>query len=538
MYLTFMVFSLSGITQITVSPEILANRDIKLVVLNERHTDFKPAEHGFKFANTFYNKVTHEIVTGGRCFGMVYTALDYYNAGKPIPQQDYRPGDYTSLSKYIYDRQFQGMAETADKFFEILNNPFGWRTSEFFNWGLQGFNGGRLEELRSFIDAGKPVPLGLYRYGSSDLMDGTHHAVLAIGYKMGRYKGDLKEHKKDLRIMVYDPNKPDAIRVIKPLPDRNYYVFEDEDWMETDESTDNDDARKKWHTYIVDKRYSSKTPPNVPQPPTYPNDNKVHELQLLIWTGGDDLRGGNNDNVDVKIEFTAGAAQLVRNANVRERWPGGSLNFLNIKLDRPVFKHNIKSVSLLTHFRGGISGDNWNVTDIVVKYRVNNRLEDAIIRTCKTTTCKDGNIVRFTGNVHEYKMYSTFKNPEQLVSSMGILIKSNYDVLVKGNKLRARVQYSSGEQWFDLTDGRQWERKTFIAASIPIPNKKKGDIKSITIYHQHGAGILKLARWRMSELRVNYTVNSGGSSQNMLRKRNAVLHDFRVQTPSVTYDIP
>jgi hypothetical protein len=97
-------------------------------------TSFKPGEHGFKFKNNF--KVSTQIaglncVFSGQCGDMVYTALDYFNTGQPIPKQDFRPAAGSPLANYIYDRQQTSLWENVDKWAELIDNPFGWRTDEF-----------------------------------------------------------------------------------------------------------------------------------------------------------------------------------------------------------------------------------------------------------------------------------------------------------------------------------------------------------------------------------------------------------------------
>jgi len=125
-------------------------------------TSFDPAVHGFDLANEFqnYNRLPAgmDFRSGGLCGGMAYAALDYFNARIPIPSQDYRPAEGHFLQQFIYGRQSDSLLSNIDKWTELLSDV-GWlRTGEFFNWGLQGTGGGRIEELRSFLDRGVPVP--------------------------------------------------------------------------------------------------------------------------------------------------------------------------------------------------------------------------------------------------------------------------------------------------------------------------------------------------------------------------------------------
>ncbi len=208
-------------------------------------TRFDPRVHGFRFRNDFVTNFAG-IDFYGLCGGMAYSALDYFNRNRPVPTQVSPPANGTPLRQYIYDRQQNSTLDNLDKWAELSFNPFGSRTGEFFNWGLQGFNGGRLQELRAEIDNGRPVPLGLYKGGNGGFT--THHQVLAIGYDLGRYTGDLGQNKEDLKIYVYDSNFPSRTMTLVPnLGNATYYYTEE--------------PRCSWLTYFVDKKYRLATPP-------------------------------------------------------------------------------------------------------------------------------------------------------------------------------------------------------------------------------------------------------------------------------------
>src|SRR5262245_30775460 len=187
-----------------------------------RRTKFDPAKHGFRFVNSFQNDFIPalNIRTSGLCNGMSYAALDYYFANRPVPNQTYRPANRTPLQSYLYDRNVTSIKRNLDKWIELGFNPFGIRDNEFFEWGLRGFNGGRLQELRASIDRGIPVPLGL-----SGCNNTGNHCVIAIGYDLGRYKGDLKANKGDLKIFVCDPNYPQQTMTLVPDLGRHYYTY-------------------------------------------------------------------------------------------------------------------------------------------------------------------------------------------------------------------------------------------------------------------------------------------------------------------------
>ncbi len=349
-------------------------------VASPRMTRFDPVRDGFKFVNTFDNDVVREldIRTGGLCGGMVYSALDYYNAGMPIPPQDYKPAVNAPLHDYLYDRQVASLRENLDKWTELGFNPLGARNAEFFRWGLQGSNGGRLQELRARIDRGTPVPLGLWHY---DGKPGGDHQVLAIGYDLGRYRGDLGQYQEDLRIFVYDPNHPGTTMTLVPDTARGGYRYLEH-------------RDKMWLTYFVDAKYRARRPTVEAEAAPASAANRVTALLVHIGTGGDDLRGGN-DNVDVILTYANGRTQTWRNVNGGRRWLDRYAQDISLALERPVALEQLKSITLKTRFGGGIGGDNWNVDALHV---------DAVMgNTRRNILYQDGTpLVRFTGQVHEY----------------------------------------------------------------------------------------------------------------------------------------
>jgi len=340
------------------------------------NTSFNRATHGFRFINDFTNNFISElnIRTKGLCGGMSYAALDHYLANKPIPTQMYRPAVNAPLHGYIYNRQVASLESNVDKWAELLINPGGIRNGEFFSWGLVG----RLIELRQKIDAGIPVPLGL-KSVQGDF--GSDHQVLAIGYDMGAYAGDGGANAAQLRIFVYDPNTLDGPRVLRPNMQGQYYYWEDNPSIQ-------------WRTYFVDTRYTPVVPPNFPAPLPVTADGQVRELLLMIKTGADDLRGGN-DNVDATLDLRTLPARTWLRINGGARWIDNYEQTVSLVLPAPVRLDDVARLTLTTPFGGGIGGDNWNVNGIKL-YAIVNGQDVSLIS-------QEGNpLVRFTGTTHTY----------------------------------------------------------------------------------------------------------------------------------------
>lgn len=282
--------SFAQITNTKALTNVVKNPKLDIATIStKKMTNFNPVVHGFKFANTFRGMDASRR-WGGLCAGMTYTALDYYNKRMQIPQQNYRPANRTALQSYIYKRQARAAQEgNWDRWAEMYFNPGGARNSEFFGWGIEMKNpGDRMNELKRSIDAGKPVPLGLMqnndadKYGYRKMGD---HAVLAIGYDFGRYKGDKGNYIEDFKIFICDPNHPGEIMTLSADPAHNIYYYSNQ----TGE-------REAWLAYFVDGQYQVVTPPVVP------TANPRNTIYAFFGTGKDDLRGGN-DNLNITVVY-------------------------------------------------------------------------------------------------------------------------------------------------------------------------------------------------------------------------------------------
>jgi hypothetical protein len=328
----------------------VAAAPIHVVLPGVGTTNFNPKVHGFHFRNDFLNDVVPvaDVRTGGLCGGMSYTVLDYYFAHMPIPKQDYRPANRTALQSYIYNREVDSLASNLDKWAEVGFNPGGSRNGEFFNWGLQGTNGGRLQELRSFIDKGTPAVLDLQGDG-----DTGNHQMVAIGYSMGRYQGDLKNFESDLKIIVVDPNYPLQTKTLIPDVAHQLYRYED-------------GTSERWRTYFVDKNYHPKTPPNLPNP-KYPADGTIRELILSFHTGDDDLRGGK-DNINLTLNSSDGTkGHVYPNINLGAPWLPNYTESARVVLTKPMTPQQIGNLTFTDTFGGGTGGDNWDMQQLKVR---------------------------------------------------------------------------------------------------------------------------------------------------------------------------
>jgi hypothetical protein len=325
-------------------------------------TNFKPEEDGFHFANAFTNTLFDlrglKIMVSGNCGGMCYAALDYYNRKMKPPGQSYPPPDHSLLSDYIYTRQISSISENAEKWLEGTANSFGWQNNEFFYWGLQGTPGGRLQELKTYIDNGIPVPIGLF--SAADGRSRPYNQVLAIGYDCGRYQGTLGDYSEDFKIYCYNPEFPDMISTLQVNKALHYYYWKD-----------HENEGDHYAGYFVDTRYATGTPPPDPSSVGILPDCKARELVVTFKTGEDGLRGGD-DNCNIMLQFNDGTVQQFLNVNRRLPWLINSSNTVELWLAYPLPLNTFKNIIIYTRPCDGLSGitcTNWKLNQVTLLAR-------------------------------------------------------------------------------------------------------------------------------------------------------------------------
>jgi hypothetical protein len=168
-------------------------------------TAFDPLRHGFRFVNAFQFPYLFNIslpllgprgigdVMVGLCGGMCSAALDYFNDGiTPVEERDVEKIPL-SLFRYLWERQL-----------DTLTTPV---MEKLITWSLLSTRAlakktaeDEIPRLRSELDAGRPVILGLMR--SRGLLSLTqNHQVLATGY-------EFNPASQEMSVQLYDPNHP------------------------------------------------------------------------------------------------------------------------------------------------------------------------------------------------------------------------------------------------------------------------------------------------------------------------------------------
>lgn len=183
---------------------------------------FVPSAQGFHFANSWPHVAAFTVnvrgfdvpvgdASKGLCGGMVFAARDYFECQRTVPSVSTTPGS-GPLYEYIGQRLKQSFALPLGptKYLDFMAAPdgdkgipvlswFGWRRVRGVAWRTIH---DELPQVLTDIDEGRLSCLGLVCTHSVDPRDlGENHQVLAYRYARSGY---------DVRIWVYDPNRPGA----------------------------------------------------------------------------------------------------------------------------------------------------------------------------------------------------------------------------------------------------------------------------------------------------------------------------------------
>ncbi len=170
-------------------------------------TGFTSQVHGLKFANHFElvnlsrfslplihtRPISLGRIVYGLCGGMCFTALDYYTAGRPIPEIADVKTISLKLFLYLWRRQLNSMR------IGMLFKTFSWMFSSDQSLAEEVLRV-EIPRLRRKLDAGQPAVLTLIRVkGISNPT--RNHQVAATSY-------ELDADTNQMTIYLYDPNHP------------------------------------------------------------------------------------------------------------------------------------------------------------------------------------------------------------------------------------------------------------------------------------------------------------------------------------------
>jgi hypothetical protein len=132
-------------------------------------------------------------------------------------------------------------------------------------------------------------------------------------------------------------------------------------------------------------------PAATPSASTPAADPIVTAVDVTLRTGGDDLRGGN-DNAVVILQTAGGNVEAPFNG--RARLADNTSKTVRVTLPAGVHRSQLRRFVIHTAFGGGIGGDNWNVDAVQLRAITASGSPVILERT--------GNpLVRFTGSLHD-----------------------------------------------------------------------------------------------------------------------------------------
>ncbi|WP_437586273.1 membrane dipeptidase [Sorangium sp. So ce1000] len=180
---------------------------------------------------------------------------------------------------------------------------------------------------------------------------------------------------------------------------------------------------------------------------------EIRKLSFTIRTGGDDLRGGN-DNAIAVIRISGRETECPLNKGAS--WGNGSVNTVSCDLPAGTRRSAIQGVAIRTTFGGGIGGDNWNMASVLVSGEP----------AASTLMNLDGApLVRFTAEQRVRHLYAprltpVFTSPERepTPSVMRLWIATQKDDLRGDNdNAFAVITYRGGvRQEVPLNRGGKW----------------------------------------------------------------------------------
>jgi hypothetical protein len=174
---------------------------------------FLPTTRGLHFTNYYPHEpeLTVTLPTGqhlsigdaanGLCGGMVFSTMDYFVAGEPIPPDTQPPLAGSALYQFIVKRLIDSLNLPLGigRYLELMEPAF---PDVGLAFGLPGRANVMVHDewprIQTMLDAGQLVPLGLIKIKSGQPQDlSKNHQVLTYGYDLDG---------SDLTLWLYDPN--------------------------------------------------------------------------------------------------------------------------------------------------------------------------------------------------------------------------------------------------------------------------------------------------------------------------------------------
>jgi hypothetical protein len=244
-------------------------------------------------------------------------------------------------------------------------------------------------------------------------------------------------------------------------------------------------------------------------------DAAVTEVQIWIQTGKDDLRGGN-DNADVTLTF-AGGTTVTKNINQGRQWGNGQTHIARLALPAtPPRVSDLQSVTVETHFRGGIGGDNWNVDRValVVAYPTSSTVVSPSAPVVhKWLDASGGPLVRLTGSKKAHFEPVPAQDLGVAVSALELIVSTGNDDLRGGNDNVDVTIELANQPPIEIRNANKktrWKNWTDNVVAIPLSDRsvKGGDVRKVTLTTHFGGG-MGGDNWNVQRIQLLATLEAG-----------------------------
>jgi hypothetical protein len=242
---------------------------------------------------------------------------------------------------------------------------------------------------------------------------------------------------------------------------------------------------------------------------------RATEVQLWIQTGGDDLRGGN-DNADATLTFVGGST-MTTNINRGREWGNGQTHIAQLRLPTTAPRvQDIESVTITTHFGGGFGGDNWNVDKValMVGFPAGSATSEPAPTVVHTWLDKSGGpLVRFTGSTHDHVEPVASQDAGKTVTELDLIISTGNDDLRGGSHTNddcdVTITLANGTSITvnNVNNGSTWGNWTDNTVRIPLPSGglRGGDVKSVKLHTGFGGGF-DGDNWNVQRIQLKATL--------------------------------
>lgn len=211
---------------------------------------------------------------------------------------------------------------------------------------------------------------------------------------------------------------------------------------------------------------------------------EVQRLSFTIRTGGDDLRGGN-DNAYATIH--AAGRDIECPLNRGQTWGNNQVHTVTCDLPAGTQRSSLEEIRIRTTFGGGLFGDNWNMDSITVS------VEEPGTRVVQLTGSP---LIRFTLQQRVRHVYTPrlspelHENPDPSILRIWIWTTSN-DLRGENDNATGVFEFHDGSRHeVPLNRGGQWGEDSHYGVMVRFPSGKRwSDIRAFGITTTFTGGI-------------------------------------------------